>query len=252
VTEDLRPGEDVDLRALAASGASAADVADAAEDALERGRVEAADLMGHLAHDLRGPLTGMLGLVQTMRRRSLPAEQVQEFLKRAESACRRMERLIADTTIVSLFETGVVHSRDEEVDVEQLLAEVSSAVGGDLSVELPAEVPTLLADHARIVQILERIVDQAHRMASTRPRILLRIAPGAMRFEVTAMGASSPPSEPPRLALWLTPEWRADGRGSGKLGMAVARELAELIGARLETSVGDEGATITLVVPVSN
>jgi len=108
----------------------------------------------------------------------------------------------------------------------------------ELLVEIHPDVPRVRFDDRRLAQILDALVDNAVKFTPAGTRIVLRTAAdeSSVRIEVEDNGPGIP-SE--RMGLVLEPFRQVDGSptrevGGLGLGLAVARQIAEQMGARLE------------------
>lgn len=230
--------------------AGAVDTVPAVADAYARTILKAqAEIMGTVTHDLRGPLSGMLGLIQTLRRRTLPEQTVEEFLGRCEASCHKLELLIGDVGALAQLDAGTVSVLRERLDLVQVAEEVVRAAGGEIAVQMVTPLPSVQADHVRVVQILRRLVDNAVRYSASPPRLVVEGAGDCARFSVTDDGPGIPPEHVPHLFRRFFQVPGDKKRGRSGLGLAVASELAQVMGARITVeSAPGEGSTFTLEV----
>src|SRR5439155_24850921 len=92
--------------ALVRHGAEPDDAAMAVGGYIAQMREDQAELVSTLTHDLRSPLTGLLGLVVTLRRAELPKESGEELLRWAVAVCKRMESLIGHVDALAATDFG--------------------------------------------------------------------------------------------------------------------------------------------------
>lgn len=209
------------------------------------------ELVGDLAHDLRGPLSGMIGLIQTLRRRSLIEEQQREFLRRCETSCHRLEALIAEVAILAQLEAGAVEPYLEDLDVELVVSDTKQAASGSVTVDIEAALPPVRSDYVRVVQILGRLVEHALARAITEPRISARAGEGTV---VIVVADNGPLISGERLRGLLARPLRLPGDPRPErtvLGLAIARELAEVLGARLSAESTPQSTRLLLELPVT-
>ena len=226
---------------------------------LERADQRRRNLTADVAHELRTPLhiiqgnlEGLLDGVYTPS-----AEHVQATLDET----RLLARLVEDLQTLSLAEAGQLPLNLEEVDVVELLSDVSTsfsgqteAAGVDLRIVIEGEPEQMRVrgDTDRLAQVLGNLVDNALRHTHSGGAITLRgeTISGGVRIEVSDTGEGIPAQDLPYVfdRFWRgdRSRSRAGGAGSG-LGLAIARQLVGSHGGRIE--VGSEpgrGTTFTI------
>ena len=226
---------------------------------LERADQRRRNLTADVAHELRTPLhiiqgnlEGLLDGVYTPS-----AEHVQATLDET----RLLARLVEDLQTLSLAEAGQLPLNLEEVDVVELLSDVSTsfsgqteAAGVDLRIVIEGEPEQMRVrgDTDRLAQVLGNLVDNALRHTHPGGAITLRgeTISGGVRIEVSDTGEGIPAQDLPYVfdRFWRgdRSRSRAGGAGSG-LGLAIARQLVGSHGGRIE--VGSEpgrGTTFTI------
>ncbi len=214
-------------------------------------------LMQMVSHDLRTPLHVIVGQAQVLGRHGDP-----ETRRRTEailSSAGRMTRLIGDLVDAARLEGGHLELRLEPLDLATFLREWRDRVAGTLPIErvrLEAidAVPAVLADPARVEQVLSNLVSNAlkYSVADSEVRVALRASPGALRLSVADRGAGIAPAEMSRLCeRYYRGKSASHAEGLG-LGLFITRELVEAHGWHLEVdSVLGEGSVFTVVVPVN-
>ncbi len=176
-TEGGREFSDYDLRTLKLFADHAA-VAIANATLYEKERANVAKLMevdrlksefvATVSHELKTPLTSIIGAAQTLRRASsrLDEESKAEFLRMMERQGQRLLRLIEDILFASRIEAGEKPLKLEPVDVQTVVAEAVAAVaptaGGDrIILDFPEEPLHAMADPGALQQIVINLVDNA-------------------------------------------------------------------------------------------
>ncbi|MDE0371284.1 MAG: PAS domain-containing protein [Rhodospirillales bacterium] len=136
---------------------------------LERLRSE---FLGMVSHELRAPLTSIKGSAATALRSSRvidPAE-TRQFFRIIEEQADHMDGLIGDLLDVGRIEAGTLSVDPEPSDVATLIDQarstfVSSGSGHTVSIDLEADLPRVMADRQRIVQVLNNLLANAAREA---------------------------------------------------------------------------------------
>jgi signal transduction histidine kinase len=217
------------------------------------------DVMSMVAHELRGPLTAVLGYTQLLRRRaeSLTPTGIARIADQIERSANLTNDIVRDLSTTTLHESGRLAVRAENVDLGMALASVAHSFqvlpGGDrVQVDVPTGV-SARADPARIEQMVGNLLFNALRYAPTGPVVVRarRASPTEVCVEVSDQG--------PGISVELQPHvwdkfYRVAGseqvtHGTG-IGLAVVRTLAELHGGHVELeSTPGAGSTFRIVLP---
>ena len=216
--------------------------------------------ISHLAHDLRSPLAGIVGLAGLMRADTPPNPKHLEWLDIIESSGLHVISTINDLVEVGLISTGQVILRPEPVDLYGMLKELTDWVrphlrndGVALTASLQgfdgtAPAPRVKVDAKRLRQLLLNLLFNAARV-TTAGEISLQCrrvdrastnrASAHLRFEVKDSGPGILANRLKELfshgsALELWSEVRSERRGG--LGILISRRLACAMGGELEVS----------------
>jgi PAS domain S-box-containing protein len=216
------------------------------------------DVLAVVAHDLRNPLNTVTMAVSLMLE-TTPPERVEErrqveILRRAAD---RMNRMIQDLLDVKRMESGRLTTDlkpelpatiiNDTIDMLRPLA-AGSTIGLEANIE--DDLPPVLADAARIQQVLSNLVGNAVKFTPRSGRIAVcaeRID-GEVRFAVIDTGPGIPAEQLPHIfgRFWQA---KSDHRGIG-LGLAIAKGIVEAHNGRIwvESHVG-LGSTFYFTLP---
>jgi DNA-binding NarL/FixJ family response regulator len=148
----------------------------AQEALLERG-ARRQQLIGRVGHELRTPVTVLLGLAQTLRRGGLAPEQLDVALDTLVARAEGLARL------VRRFEAALEAGLTEWVNVTELTREVA---GRDprIGVEAPAAPVMTALNRTAGIRILEELVENALAFSPATSDVVIRVSPAAGRTEV--------------------------------------------------------------------
>ena len=221
-----------------------------------------ADFLGLVSHELRGPLTSIKGSAVNLREslNSLdPAEMIQ-FIRIIESQSDRMRDLIGELLDVARIETGQLSITPEPAEVGALVDEARNAFvtgggGRNITIDLDPDLPWVMADRRRIVQVLGNLLSNAARYSEEGSSIRLSgaLADGYVALTVADEGRGV---EPERLPLLFSKFSRSDGDrevlGAG-LGLSISKGIVEAHGGRIwaESEGVGKGTTFTFTLPVA-
>lgn len=161
------------LTALADSGGVAIERAEFALHAVEAETLRRSDrfrtaLLNSVSHDLRTPLSTVLGSCSTLIELGdkLPPEAKQDLLESIREEAERLNHYIRNLLDMTRLEGGGVKLRLEAADVEQVLraaaARLSRRIGGhSISYDFPAQLPKVTIDPGLLEQAVVNILDNA-------------------------------------------------------------------------------------------
>ena len=229
---------------------------------LERMRAE---FLGIVSHELRTPLISIKGSTATVLGASPapdPAEMLQ-FFRVIDDQADRMRGLIGELLDHGRIVTGTLSVSPEPAEVAALVEQarstfVSGAGRHQLNIDLPEDLPWVLADRARIVQVLNNLLSNAAKYSpeSSPIRIDAKREGVHVAISVSDRGRGVPPERLPHLFRKYAAPAGGDGERSGEgtgLGLSICKGLVEAHGGRIRAESGGmgQGARFTFTVPVA-
>jgi signal transduction histidine kinase len=214
-----------------------------------------------ISHDLRTPLTSILGYLElTLEDAELTGTQ-RGYLEVVDRNAQRLLRLVSDLLFVARLEAGQLELQQSELDlaavVRQSVSEAeprAAAAGIELTCETEP-VPPLNADKGRIFQLLDNLVSNAIKFTPDggSVRVSVTAANGAVLLEVADTGMGIPSDEQRRLFERFFRASTASERqiqGTG-LGLYIARAIVEAHGGDIsfESELG-RGTAFRIEMPV--
>ena len=232
-----------------------------AQDALVRMESERLrnSLLGTLSHDLRTPLTSLVGLSESLVR-SKPAlgEQQQMFAQALHYEALRMSNLVVNLLDMARIQSGEVKFNLEWQPLEEVVGSAlraCRAVLGEQVVQtsLDPELPLILIDAVLIERVLANLIENAVKYASAQARIVVSATLSGAFMEVAVIdnGPGLPFGKEDLLFEKFTRGERESATPGVGLGLAICRAIVEAhggtIGAR-PTPGG--GATLFFLLPL--
>jgi len=214
------------------------------------------EFLGLITHDLRQPLTAVLGLGATLEGYAgeLSVERLERMGASIRQQSERMARLADDLFEVSRIEsaTGVLLNQ-RAVELQRV---VDAALGTlvraeDVRVEV-AEDLVVQADARRLEQVVANLVENALTHGTAPVVVRAVAADDLVEIVVTDAGRGVDPAD--RSTLFTRLRTRGDGPGSrgGGLGLPLVRGLVEAMGGRVWYDEGPSGGAsfhLTLATP---
>jgi signal transduction histidine kinase len=221
---------------------------------LERARRE---FIANASHELRTPLFSLGGFLELMTDEDLDPKTQAEFMATMREQVDRLTKLATELLDLSRLDAGRLSVEQEPVDLADLadtLAEefraVSLSSGHQLSVD--GDQAHALADEERAMQIGRILVENAllHTPSGTVVRLGTGRTNGTARLTVEDDGPGIPGEHAGQIfdRFYRLEGSKASGRG---LGLAIARELAELMGGSIELDSQRGRTRFSLVLPAS-
>ena len=229
---------------------------------LERQRAE---FLSTVSHELRTPLISIKGSATTVldASRALEAPDVREFFRIINEQADHMQRLIGDLLDHGRIVTGTLSVSPEPVDVAGLVdlarsALLAGAKNHVVTVDLPEDLPRVMADRTRIVQVLNNLLSNAakHSPESSPIRVAAERDGVHVQISVADNGSGVPADQLPHLFRKHSGTTAAtgDGRpGASGLGLPICKGLVEAHGGRIwvESAGAGRGTRFTFTVPVA-
>ncbi len=219
------------------------------------------DFVSLVSHELRAPLTNIAGGLELVLGRSQTLEARQrERLTLVQAEVRRLSRFVETILDLSALEAGRLPLTPAPLALapaaEALRAQLASAPGGDrVRVEVPADLPLLLADERALASVLFHLTDNALKYAPAGAVTLAAEAAGPwVRVSVSDQGPGIPAAQRAAVFERFQRLDAGDARlvyGHG-LGLYMVRQLvAALGGAIAVTDAPGGGARFTFELPVA-
>lgn len=220
------------------------------------------DFVSTVSHDLRSPLTAILGYVELIQRVGSVNAQQKEFIHRVEASVQNITALINDLLDLGRIEAGF----DSRKEIVPLLAIIQFTVDGylnrvkdkdlSLDLDLPSELPPVLGNPVRLRQMMANLMGNAIKYTPAGGRIAIRARSegGQIIIQVSDNGPGIPASDQPYIfdKFYRASNVEGDTPGTG-LGLAIVKSIIENHQGRIwvDSSPG-LGTTFTIVLPVTD
>ena len=222
-----------------------------------------AEFLGMVSHELRAPLTSIKGSAATVLGSSadLDPAVVRQFFRIIDEQADHMHDLVADLLDVARIETGTLPVTPEPAEVAVLVDRARStftSAGGrnNLAIDIPPDLPLVMADRRRVVQVVGNLLSNAAKHSSESSVIRISAVREDVHVAVSVAdeGRGIPSERLPYLFRKFT---RSDGddlgsgvAGSG-LGLAICKGIVEAHGGRIwaESEGPGMGARFTFTIP---
>jgi signal transduction histidine kinase len=189
-----------------------------------------------VSHEFRTALTGIQGMSELINSGDMKPEEVHEYSGYIFSEAERVNRLITDMLDIDRLEAGKMKMQMAPIDLNAVIEGVAvrSAVSSPqhpIRTELEANLPKVLGDSDRLVQVISNLVSNAIKYSPVGGEVLLstHFAKGAVDVSVTDHGVGIPADFVDRLFGRFERYEKTPSKviGTG-LGLAIARQIVEM------------------------
>jgi PAS domain S-box-containing protein len=213
-----------------------------------------------VSHDLRSPLTSVIGYAELVSRAGPLNEDQHEFVRRIQDSIQHITSLINDLLDLGRIEAGM-DTRREFVQLEGILRYTLDMLQGQIKsknlhvhMEVAPALPALRANPIRLRQVLDNVVGNAIKYSYVNGEIQISIhfEENQIILQVTDQGPGIPTADQPHIfdKFYRATNITSDVEGSG-LGLAIVKNIVENHQGRIwvESTVG-KGSSFFIVLPV--
>lgn len=193
--------------------------------------------IANVSHDLRTPLTSILGYLQLLEQEELPPEKRREYFQVIEGRARTLQSFIASFYDLSRIEGGELPLEREKVDLSRALSDQLAAAYGqieeaglDMEVDVADGLPPVWADSGAVARIFSNLLTNALRHGSDTLSVRLYREGGYLvsSFSNRADGLTAEDAGHVFERFYTADKMRT-GQSTG-LGLAIVKALAERMG----------------------
>ena len=227
---------------------------------LERLRAE---FLGIVSHELRAPLISIKGAAATVlsTARVLGPAEVRQFFRVIDDQANNMDSLISDLLDAGRIEAGTLSVDPEPSEVAALIDTarntfLSGSSTHTILIDLPPNLPRVVADRQRIAQVLNNLFSNAARHTpATSPIQVAAVRDGfSVAISVRDEGRGVEPERLPYLFNKYGARVGGNRGSGGGLGLAISKGLVEAHGGRIwaDSAGTGQGTCFTFTIPVAH
>jgi len=226
------------------------------------------EFMGIASHDLKNPLTGILGfasiLDQSLTNGTTISETPHALLALILKNARIMQKIINDFLDFRAMEDGQITLELESVDLNAMAAKsleqnstYAAGKGIALDMQLTDNLPAVFADAARIRQVVDNLISNAIKFSGRDSRVCVstRVTESNVLFEVSDCGPGLTDEDLQKIFVKyakLSNKPTAGEKSSG-LGLAICKKMIDLNGGEIGgRNNPDRGAAFWFKLPISS
>lgn len=219
------------------------------------------DLIMYLAHDLKTPLTSVIGYLTLLRDEpQISTELRAKYTGIALSKAERLEELQNEFFDITRFNLTSIVLEKERVNLSRMVEQIASEfepvlqekeLHFQLSVEPSVEI---VCDPNKLERVLDNLIRNAihYSYAGTVIALALRRQEGSVRIYVKNHGKTIPKEKLDHIfeQFYRLDASRSTESGGAGLGLAIAKEIAELHGGSITAQSKDEAIVFTVELPL--
>ncbi|KRK98648.1 ATPase histidine kinase DNA gyrase B HSP90 domain protein [Secundilactobacillus odoratitofui DSM 19909 = JCM 15043] len=223
------------------------------------------ELITNVSHDLRTPLTsiiGYLGLIEDHQYHS--EEEILKYTNTAFSKAKQMKSLVDDLFVYTKMRQTDTPLSIATLDVDQMMEQLAASFeleagekGMSISVETPDEPVHIEADAEKLGRVFNNLISNALKYGEGGKHIALRVNP--VSDDEVVISVENDGQKIPRAALgqvferfYRVEESRSKATGGTGLGLAIAQSIVSLHGGYIYVTSDDELTRFVIHLPVKN
>ena len=228
--------------------------------------IDCRKLLAHMSHDLRSPLSNVLGLTELARNKSDDREYVEYCLEKIDASAHFLMDMLTDVMYIIRLEAGENNLRKSSVDLKEFfnsLSDTARAMAYEKRLNFFAHfdeqiVPLVRTDGSRVRQVLQNLLSNAVKFTPRFGRVdfsakLLEADNDRVRirFTVKDTGVGIADELKDIIFLPLTKEYSGSTNvyGGSGLGLAICKQLVDRLGGTLDfTSSKGNGSEFWVVL----
>lgn len=221
------------------------------------------ELITNVAHDLRTPLTSIIGYLELLSGPAkIPEELQKKYISITYTKAKRLEKLIEDLFGFTKLNYGKISMKVSKVDIIKLLSQLleefyPNFVDKNLSYELQSNVPAkvITADGNLLARLFDNLINNAIKYGADGKRVVVRVQAEeeTVTVQVINYGYIIPKEELPLIfeKFYRVEQSRSTNTGGTGLGLAIAKNIVDMHGGHIQVSSDINGTIFTVRLQVN-
>ncbi len=220
------------------------------------------ELITNIAHDLRTPLTSIIGYLDLIKNKPLGEEQKQEYIRVVYQKSKKLEKLIEDLFGFTKTGSGKLAMHVEKVDIVKLLSQLMDEfyptfAKNGIAFDLNTNVNTLEinGDGSLLARLFDNLINNAIKYGAEGKKIDVRIShqQGDVSVSVVNYGKVIPQEELPYIfeKFYRVEQSRSSNTGGTGLGLAIAKNITQLHHGTIQVKSDLGGTAFIVTLPVN-
>lgn len=221
------------------------------------------DLVTYLAHDLKTPLTSVIGYLSLLDEApDMPPEQKAKYTHIALDKAYRLERLVNEFFEITRYNLQQIKLEKEQIDLYYMLVQMVDefypilSAKGNAAVLRADEDLTVCGDPVKLARVFNNILKNAAAYSFPDSEIIISAGRqgGQMVISFENQGPTIPAEKLSMIfeRFYRMDEARSSDAGGAGLGLAIAKEIVTLHGGTITAESRENSTLFTVSLPVSN
>lgn len=221
------------------------------------------ELITNIAHDLRTPLTSIIGYLELLSGKTVISQEMQhKYIDIAYIKAKRLEKLIEDLFGFTKLNYGKMSMQIASVDLIKLLGQLleefyPSFTDKNLSYEMQSNVPAMVitADGNLLARVFDNLINNAIKYGGDGKRIIVKVQASDTIVEVSVVnyGYVIPAEDLPLIfnKFYRVEQSRSTDTGGTGLGLAISKNIVEMHGGTIDVVSDLSGTVFTVKLKVN-
>lgn len=221
------------------------------------------ELITNVAHDLRTPLTSIIGYLELLSGSAqIPSDMQKKYISITYTKAKRLEKLIEDLFGFTKLNYGKISMKVSKVDIIKLLSQLleefyPNFVDKHLTYELQSNVPAkvITADGNLLARLFDNLINNAIKYGADGKRVIVRVeaAEDTVTIQVVNYGYIIPKEELTLIfeKFYRVEQSRSTNTGGTGLGLAIAKNIVDMHGGNIQVSSDINGTVFTVRLQVN-
>ncbi len=217
------------------------------------------DLVMYLAHDIRTPLTSVIGYLSLLDEAAdMPPLQRQKYIHITLDKAHRLEKLVNEFFEITRYNLQQIDLKKEKIDLYYMLAQMIDefypilSARGNTAVLRASEDLTVTGDPEKLARVVNNVLKNAAAYSAMGTEITVSASEGEDRvtIEIANLGPDIPESQLSAIfdKFYRLDGARTSGTGGSGLGLAIAKEIVALHGGTISARSGGGVTAFTITL----
>ena len=233
------------------------------EERLRAESVRKNELVAYLAHDLKTPLTSVIGYISLLKEApDMPVEQRAKYTNIALEKAFRLESLINEFFDITRYNLQEIVLEEETFDLGFLLMQMADEFypvleqhGKSISIHADEDLP-IAADSAKLARVFNNILKNAvaYSYDNTEIEIYAEKRENTIHVSISNFGKTIPKQKLDMIfeKFYRLDDARSTNTGGAGLGLAIAKEIVVAHGGTISVTSEKQITTFTVELPTQN
>ena len=233
------------------------------EERLRAESVRKNELVAYLAHDLKTPLTSVIGYISLLKEApDMPVEQRAKYTNIALEKAFRLESLINEFFDITRYNLQEIVLEEETFDLGFLLMQMADEFypvleqhGKSISIHADEDLP-IAADSAKLARVFNNILKNAvaYSYDNTEIEIYAEKQENTIHVSISNFGKTIPKQKLDMIfeKFYRLDEARSTNTGGAGLGLAIAKEIVVAHGGTISVTSANQVTTFTIELPAQS